>query len=233
MSSELAKLMFITVKGKKIAEDTISHVEIGSEFEAPDFAVVTVTDSEFKANEYHLGDRLEIRFQGKDFQNSHLFKGTVVGLEPKFESGGTKQVTIRGFSPKRAWQTPTVHGKEIPLEVPKSRVARLVIRRVPKGGWKVPTSLWDPKPLVREPQAIIRAKQHEANMSFLHMELVLASPLPQEIVAYTLDKHLQINFEEGAFKNPRGVVRRVKVSADREPNAVKLTLDLWGAADNF
>jgi hypothetical protein len=231
MPNELAKLMFITVNGKKIAEDKVSLVEIGSEFEAPDFAVVTVTDSELKANEFQLGDRLEIRFQGKDFQNAHLFKGTIAGLEPQFGSGGIKQLTIRGFSPKRVWQTPTLHGKEIPLQVPKSRVARLLVRMVPERGSKAPIFGWDPMPLVREPHEIIQAKQDEVNMSFLHMELELASPLPQEIVAYALDSYLQVNALDGALKNPRGIVRRVTVSADREQNAVKLILDLRGPAE--
>src|SRR5437867_4257759 len=107
MPNELANLMFIAVNGKKIAEDKVSHVEIRSEYEAPDEAQVTITDSELKGNEYQLDQRLEVKLQSKDYGNAHLFDGKIVNLVPKFESGGIKQLFIRGFSPKRVWQMPT------------------------------------------------------------------------------------------------------------------------------
>jgi len=230
MPNELDKLMLATVSGKQIADGRISRLEFESEFEQRDYAVVTV-DSEVGTADFKHGEHLEIKLQSKVYVNAQLFNGTIEGIEPKFQSGRTTQIVIRGFSPKRIWQMPTVFGKEIPLEVPQPRVASLIVRVVPISRQNMHFKGWDPEPLVREPRAILGAEQAEKlqSMAMLHMELQLASPSAEEVVTYTLDKYLQINALDGAFKNPRGFVRRVKVSADRDNNAVKLILGLRGA----
>jgi phage protein D len=90
----------IVLANSEVATDAVHSVSVALEVDLPDMATIVLNNTGeygYSHNTAH-GDTVEVKIGPTDGDVTSVFKGEVVGIEPKWQDNGESSVTIRAFN---------------------------------------------------------------------------------------------------------------------------------------